>query len=98
MSLERRKALLDVAKEHDLLIVEDSAYNFMRYEGEARPPLKALDDEGRVIVVGTFSKIMGDGVQGRLAHSWERHRKEGSHGEVSHRLLRPPDDFPIHSP
>lgn len=61
MSLERRKALLDVAKEHDLLIVEDSAYNFMRYEGEARPPLKALDDEGRVIVVGTFSKIMGTG-------------------------------------
>ncbi|ASI98652.1 aminotransferase-like domain-containing protein [Thermococcus celer] len=60
MSLERRKALLDVAKEHDLLIVEDSAYNFMRYEGEARP-LKALDDEGRVIVVGTFSKIMGTG-------------------------------------
>ena len=60
MSTERRKALLDVAEEHDLLIVEDSAYNFMRYEGETKP-LKAMDGAGRVIVVGTFSKVMGTG-------------------------------------
>ncbi|WP_297504602.1 PLP-dependent aminotransferase family protein [Thermococcus sp.] len=60
MSMERRKALLEVAEEHDLLIVEDSAYNFMRYEGETRP-IRALDDGQRVIVVGTFSKVMGTG-------------------------------------
>ncbi|WP_240912002.1 MULTISPECIES: PLP-dependent aminotransferase family protein [unclassified Thermococcus] len=60
MSKERRKALLEIASEHDLLIVEDAAYNFMRYEGKATP-LKAMDRDGRVIVAGTLSKVMGTG-------------------------------------
>ncbi|MDI3476114.1 MAG: 2-aminoadipate transaminase [Thermococcaceae archaeon] len=60
MSEERRKRLLELASEYDLLIVEDSAYNFMRYEGEATP-LKAMDKEGRVVVAGTLSKVLGTG-------------------------------------
>ncbi|WP_324736228.1 PLP-dependent aminotransferase family protein [Thermococcus sp. SY098] len=61
MSEERRKALLEIASEHDLLIVEDTAYNFMKYEDREIRPLKALDTEGRVIVAGTLSKVLGTG-------------------------------------
>ncbi|ALM75252.1 aminotransferase-like domain-containing protein [Thermococcus barophilus] len=61
MSEERRKALLEIASEHDLLIVEDTAYNFMKYEDREIRPLKALDKEGRVIVAGTLSKVLGTG-------------------------------------
>ncbi|AJC72651.1 hypothetical protein X802_02070 [Thermococcus guaymasensis DSM 11113] len=60
MIKERRKHLLELASEYDLLIIEDAAYNFMRYEGEATP-LKAMDEEGRVIVAGTLSKVLGTG-------------------------------------
>ncbi|NJE08004.1 PLP-dependent aminotransferase family protein [Thermococcus sp. M39] len=61
MSEERRKALLEIASEYDLLIVEDTAYNFMKYEEREIRPLKALDKEGRVIVAGTLSKVLGTG-------------------------------------
>lgn len=61
MSEERRKALLEIASEHDLLIVEDTAYNFMKYEDREIRSLKALDKEGRVIVAGTLSKVLGTG-------------------------------------
>lgn len=60
MSKEQRKALLEIASEHDLLIVEDAAYNFMRYKGKATP-LKVMDRDGRVIAAGTLSKVMGTG-------------------------------------
>lgn len=42
MSKEQRNVLLEIASEHDLLIVEDAAYNFMRYKGKATP-LKVMD-------------------------------------------------------
>ena len=61
MSMERRKALLEIASKYDLLIIEDTAYNFMKYEGENILPLKALDKDGRVIVAGTLSKVLGTG-------------------------------------
>ena len=61
MSEERRKALLEIASEHDLLIIEDAAYNFMKYEDREIKPLKALDKEGRVVVAGTLSKVLGTG-------------------------------------
>jgi len=61
MSMDRRKALLELASKYDLLIIEDTAYNAMRYEGGDIVPLKALDNEGRVIVAGTFSKVLGTG-------------------------------------
>lgn len=61
MSMERRRALLEIASKYDLLVIEDTAYNFMRYEGGEIVPLKALDDAGRVIVAGTLSKVLGTG-------------------------------------
>jgi len=66
LSLERRKRMLEIAKEHDLLILEDDPYGKLRFEGDAIPPIKAFDDEGHVIYMATFSKILSPGF--RLAY------------------------------
>lgn len=59
--LDRRKRILELAHEYDFLIVEDDPYGKLRYSGEPVPTLKSLDDEGRVIYFGTFSKILVPG-------------------------------------
>lgn len=62
MPLERRKEILAIAKKYDLLVVEDSPYRELRFEGEAQPMLFELDNnEGNVITFGTFSKIFVPG-------------------------------------
>ncbi|MBP1912410.1 2-aminoadipate transaminase [Thermococcus stetteri] len=61
MSVDRRKKLIELAKEYDFLIVEDNPYSELRYSGEPVPPIKHFDDEGRVIYLGTFSKILAPG-------------------------------------
>ena len=58
LSLERRRRLIELANAHELLVVEDSPYRALRYEGEAVPTLKSLDTEGRVLHLGSFSKIL----------------------------------------
>lgn len=62
-NLERRKELLRVAKKFDLPIVEDNPYGELRFEGEMLPAIKALDDDGRVIFLGTFSKTFCPGLR-----------------------------------
>jgi 2-aminoadipate transaminase len=63
LSLERRRRLLAVASEYDLLIVEDDPYGYIRFSGEPLPSLKALDSEGRVITLRSFSKILAPGIR-----------------------------------
>lgn len=63
MSLERRKQLIALANRHNLIILEDSPYREIRYEGAQIPTLKSLDTEGRVIFVGSFSKILAPGMR-----------------------------------
>jgi len=64
MSRERRKALLEVASKYDVLIIEDDPYGYI-YFGDGEPPdrLKAMDSEGRVIYLSTFSKIAAPGLR-----------------------------------
>lgn len=62
-TLERRQALLDIANKYDLPIVEDDAYGRLRYEGEALPTLFDLDQDGRVVYLGSFSKILSPGLR-----------------------------------
>ena len=57
-SLERRKQLLVLAKKYDLPIVEDNPYGMLRFEGEVLPSIYSMDTDGRVIFLGTFSKIL----------------------------------------
>ncbi|MEA2124620.1 MAG: 2-aminoadipate transaminase, partial [Solirubrobacteraceae bacterium] len=58
LSLERRRRLIELANAHELLVVEDTPYRALRYEGEPMPSLKSLDTEGRVLHLGSFSKIL----------------------------------------
>lgn len=57
MPLKRRKELIALAEKHDLLIVEDSPYRQLRFEGKAEPSLLSLNNE-RVLGLYTFSKIL----------------------------------------
>jgi 2-aminoadipate transaminase len=58
MNLERRKHLIELANQYNVLVVEDTAYRELRYVGEQLPTIKSLDTEGRVIHLGSFSKIL----------------------------------------
>jgi len=62
-SLERRRGLLAAAARHGVPVVEDSPYRELRFEGESVPSLKALDPDGLVISLGTFSKIFCPGLR-----------------------------------
>ncbi len=63
MSAERRRALLDLAEEHQVPIVEDDYDSELRLDGRAIPALKTEDDAGRVLYVGTFSKAVFPGLR-----------------------------------
>jgi GntR family transcriptional regulator/MocR family aminotransferase len=58
MSLPRRMALLDWANRHDAAIIEDDYDSEFRYGGRPIEPLCTLDVDGRVLFVGSFSKVM----------------------------------------
>lgn len=63
MSLERRKSLVELANRYDVMILEDSPYREIRFEGATIPSIKSLDTEGRVIQVCSFSKILCPGMR-----------------------------------
>jgi 2-aminoadipate transaminase len=74
MSLARRRRLVEVARERELLVLEDNPYGLLRYEGEPLPTLYSLDAENSspparggasdlVIYLGTFSKILSPGLR-----------------------------------
>jgi 2-aminoadipate transaminase len=56
LPLERRHALVDLARERGILLVEDDPYSAFRYDGDPLPPLRALDPN--TIYLGTFSKTL----------------------------------------
>jgi (S)-3,5-dihydroxyphenylglycine transaminase len=56
LSVPTRRRLLDVAAEADLLILEDDPYGLFGLDDQARPTLKALDTDQRVIYLGSFAK------------------------------------------
>ena len=60
LTLEEREMLVSLAQKHDFLIVEDSPYRELRYEGEHIPTMYSLDPD-RVIHLGSFSKIFAPG-------------------------------------
>jgi 2-aminoadipate transaminase len=62
-TLARRKALLEVARELDLLIVEDDPYGDLYFEDAPLPSLRSLDDSGRVVYLSSFSKILAPGLR-----------------------------------
>jgi 2-aminoadipate transaminase len=63
LSLDRRRRLIELANAYGLLVVEDTPYRALRYEGMSLPTLKSLDTEGRVLHLGSFSKILAPGLR-----------------------------------
>lgn len=63
MNLERRKRLMELAEKYDIPVIEDNPYGELRFEGEHLPSLKSFDTKGRVIHLGTFSKIFCPGLR-----------------------------------
>ncbi|MCW5953665.1 MAG: PLP-dependent aminotransferase family protein, partial [Propionibacteriaceae bacterium] len=59
-TVERRREIIAVAKEHDLLILEDNPYGLLTLEGDPLPPLRSMDADN-VIYLGSFSKIFAPG-------------------------------------
>ena len=63
MSLPRRRQLVALAAERELLVLEDNPYGLLRYEGEPLPTLRSLDEHEFVVYLGTFSKILSPGIR-----------------------------------
>jgi 2-aminoadipate transaminase len=63
MSLPRRKRLVEVAAEREILVLEDNPYGLLRYEGEPLPTLMSLAAGEYIIYLGTFSKILSAGLR-----------------------------------
>ncbi|MCQ2010224.1 2-aminoadipate transaminase [Sporolactobacillus nakayamae] len=63
MKLERRKKLVELANQYNIVILEDNPYGAIRFVGKDLPPVKHFDTEGRVIYLSTFSKIFAPGLR-----------------------------------
>ncbi len=63
MSLERRKRLYELAVKYDVLVLEDSPYFELRYDGEPVPCIKSLDTTGQVLFCGSYSKVVSPGLR-----------------------------------
>jgi DNA-binding transcriptional MocR family regulator len=63
MSVDRRRHLLELAGRWHVPILEDDPYSELRYDGEALPSLKALDENDLVLYLSTFSKVLFPGLR-----------------------------------
>ena len=61
--MQNARKFLELAAQYNVLILEDNPYFELRYSGEDVPTIKSLDTEGRVIYVGSFSKILSPGIR-----------------------------------
>lgn len=62
-SLERRRRFMEIVEKHDIWVVEDNPYGELRLEGTSIPSLKSMDRRGRVLALGTFSKVFCPGLR-----------------------------------
>jgi 2-aminoadipate transaminase len=76
LPLDRRRRLVELSGEKGFLILADEVYHLLTYEGQAPPPLAAVSEQGTVLSIGSFSKILAPG----LRLGWV---------QASPRLLRP---------
>jgi 2-aminoadipate transaminase len=63
LSAERRRWLVELAADHELLVLEDDPYGAVRFEGEALPTLFELDASGLVAYSSSYSKTVAPGVR-----------------------------------
>jgi 2-aminoadipate transaminase len=63
MDLKRRRQVMDLAYEYDLLVIEDDPYHMLNYDGVTIRNLKSLDEDNRVLYYSSFSKILSPGLR-----------------------------------
>jgi 2-aminoadipate transaminase len=63
LAADRRRRLVALARERELLVIEDNPYGLLRYDGEPTEPLYKLDGGDYVVYLGTFSKILSPGIR-----------------------------------
>jgi DNA-binding transcriptional MocR family regulator len=63
LSVERRHGLAELARERELLVLEDDPYGLVRYDGEAQPSLFELEGGTRVAYSSSFSKTIAPGLR-----------------------------------
>ena len=63
LSHSRRQQLLALAEEHDFLIIADEVYHLLDFGSPPPPPFAAYADSGRVLSLGSFSKILAPGLR-----------------------------------
>jgi 2-aminoadipate transaminase len=82
MSLERRKRVLELAEQHDIVVVEDDPYGLLRWAGDAPPTLNELDGGGRVMTLSSFTKTVAPGLRiGYVVAPAELAAAVGKHAE-----------------
>ena len=72
LTVERRKRVLELAEEHDFLIVEDNPYGYISFDQPMPTPIAGMDESERVMYTSTFSKIVSPG----LRIGWLKAREE----------------------
>ena len=63
MSLAKRRAVYELARKYNVIILEDNPYGELRFAGEEIPTFKSMDTDGRVIYCGSFSKVLSAGMR-----------------------------------
>ncbi len=63
MSLDKRRKLYEIARDNNILILEDNPYGDLSFDGSKIPTIKSFDSEGIVIYNGSFSKILAPGLR-----------------------------------
>ena len=63
LTLERRKAVIEICRRHHTLIAQDDAYGALGFGAMPLPSLYALSDGGGVVLLGTFSKTLATGLR-----------------------------------
>lgn len=63
LATDRRRRLVELAEEFDVMVLEDTPYRELRYDGERLPTIKSFDRSGRVVHLGSFSKILAPGLR-----------------------------------
>lgn len=87
MPLSRRLELLQSAQAQNLWVIEDDYDSEFRYDGVPLPSLQGLDNDGRVIYIGTFSKAMFAGI--RMGFLVVPHHLSEAFAKASTKLFRP---------
>lgn len=63
MSEEKRMKLLELAVRYDVMVLEDSPYFELAYDGKIETPIKTADTTGHVMYVGSYSKVIAPGIR-----------------------------------